>query len=138
MFRLLPLVLAFVLCFLGSATAAPSPEPTIRWEKTYTSAVSQAKKTRKPLLIEFYADWCGPCKKMESTTLKNREVLKVVRRFVAVRVNLDKARDLARRFNVTSIPHALIMWPNGKIVREAVGYQEAPDFRLFLLQGLPD
>lgn len=138
MFRLLPLVLAFALCFLGSVQAAPSAESHIRWEKTYASAVTQSKKTRKPLLIEFYADWCGPCKKMESTTLRDNEVLKVVRRFVAVRINLDKARDLARRFKVTSIPHALIMWPNGKIVREAVGYQEAPDFRLFLLQGLPE
>lgn len=138
MFRTLPLLLALAFLLLAGQTAAPAADPAIRWEKSYAQAVARSRKTRKPLLIEFYADWCGPCKKMAQTTLKNREVLKVASRYVAVKVDLDKARNLAKRFKVTSIPHAIIMWPNGKVVREAVGYQEAPDFRLFLLQGLPN
>jgi thiol:disulfide interchange protein DsbD len=108
----------------------------IKWEKNYASALALARKTKKPVLVEFYADWCGPCKQMARTTLQDPAIVKLTRKFVSVRVDLDRQKDLARKYDVQSIPYTVILNPNGKVTRAATGYQDVNGFRLFLMQGL--
>ena len=74
----------------------------------------------KPVLLDFYADWCGPCK-MLSPVLSEiadeyAEVLKVAK------VNVDDEPELAMKFKVSSIP-MLVLFKNGKIVSTSVGYR---------------
>ncbi len=74
----------------------------------------------KLVLIDFYADWCGPCKMMspiiDKIAEENGEKVKVCK------LNVDEAQDIAMEYNVMSIP-TLVMIKNGKIVDTMVGLQ---------------
>ena len=74
----------------------------------------------KPVLLDFYADWCGPCKMLapvlHEITEENIGALKVGK------INVDEQMELAMRFQVSSIP-MLVVFKNGKAVAKSVGYR---------------
>jgi len=74
-------------------------------------------KSEKPVVIDFYADWCGPCKMLSpvvEAVAKENEDIKVVK------VNVDDAQDLAIKYEVMSIP-TLVVIKNGKETNRTVG-----------------
>ena len=74
----------------------------------------------KPVLLDFYVDWCGPCKMLapvvHEIAEENAGTLKVGK------VNVDEQMELAMRFQVSSIP-MLIVFKDGKAVAKSVGYR---------------
>lgn len=75
----------------------------------------------KPVLIDFYADWCGPCKMMAPII---EEVAKELDGKVKVgKINIDENQDLAIQFNVMSIP-TIISFENGKPDKRFVGVRD--------------
>ena len=74
----------------------------------------------KPVLLDFYADWCGPCKMLapvlHEIAEENAGALKVGK------VNVDEQMELAMRFQVSSIP-MLVVFKDGKTVAKSLGYR---------------
>lgn len=77
----------------------------------------------KRVLVDFYADWCGPCKMMG-------KVLEDVD-FDILKVNVDTHSDLAKEFGVMSIP-TLILFEDGKAVKKSIGFMVKDDLEDFL------
>ena len=76
-------------------------------------------------LVDFFADWCGPCKMLAP----NLEELSD--EFNIVKVNVDEFEDLARRYGIMSIP-ALYLFKNGEVIDKKIGYQETEELRNWL------
>lgn len=75
------------------------------------------KGTSLPILIDFYADWCGPCKMLAPTI---EEIAAGAVDFIVAKINVDEAPAIAERFGVMSIP-TLIVLRGGEEIARAVG-----------------
>ncbi len=85
----------------------------------------------KPVLLDFYADWCGPCRSLLPVVEKLAE--KHSEDFIIQKVNVDKFPDLAAQFGVRSIP-ALFVLKSGQIAETLVGYKSEVELES-ILQG---
>lgn len=77
----------------------------------------QLKISEKPVLIDFYADWCGPCRMVSPIV---DEIANESDAYVVAKINVDDEPELANLFGVSSIPMLVVM-KNGKVVNQAVG-----------------
>lgn len=87
---------------------------------TADNFIEEVFQSDKTVLIDFYADWCGPCKKLSpivSEIADERDDIKVVK------VNVDQEQDVAIDFQVMSIP-TLVVLKEGKVTNRAVGLIE--------------
>ncbi len=78
---------------------------------------SMVLSSEKPVLLDFYADWCGPCKMISPFV---EEISNEHPEFLVGKINVDEAPDLAAKFKIVSIP-ALFALKDGKIVNQIVG-----------------
>lgn len=85
--------------------------------KVTTDNFSEVIATEKPVLLDFYADWCGPCRMVGPIVA---EIAEEHPEISVGKVNVDEQPDLARKFNVTSIP-LLVVLKNGEIANSALG-----------------
>ena len=78
----------------------------------------EVRKTDKKVLVDFYADWCGPCKMMAPTIEKIEEE---VSEYAKVgKVNVDDSPEIAEEFGIMSIP-TLLIFENGEVIHKHVG-----------------
>ncbi len=74
-------------------------------------------QTNKPVLIDFYAAWCGPCRMVSPLV---DEIAEENSDYQICKVDVDEAPELAQKFGVMSIP-TLVVWKDGKVVTQNVG-----------------
>ncbi len=80
---------------------------------------TQVLQNPKPVLVDFYADWCGPCKMLSPLV---EEIAASEDAFEVFKLNVDEAPDIAARYGVMSIP-TLIAFKAGEAVQRKVGVQ---------------
>jgi thioredoxin:protein disulfide reductase len=103
----------------------PAP-PALHFEPYSSQVLASAAEARKPVLIDFSADWCIPCREMERSTFIDPGVVREASRFVTLRANLtaqDKTNDeLTHQFDIQGVPTTLLIDSSGKVSQRKVGY----------------
>ena len=86
----------------------------------------ELKNTTNPILVDFFAPWCGHCRVQEPIITKLADELKD--RAVIAKINVDENRDTAARFFVSGIP-AMLVFKNGKLVEQIAGVRQIDELK---------
>ena len=128
---------------LGVWLAVSMPTKSVEWAPFTGERLTQATSQGKPVVLDFYADWCIPCHELDRSTFTHPEVQRVLARFVPLKVDLtnDKVEEvqaLRARFNVNGVPTVLFLTPEGDEVPETriVGFLPPRDFAARAEQAL--
>jgi thioredoxin-related protein len=143
--RFMASAISIIAVALWSLALLPqsSRAESITWYK-YDEGVKQAAKLNRLILIDFYTDWCGWCKKMDKTTFTDQAVVEYINKnFIAIKVNAESNASLsspdglnsgvkvARSFGVNSYPQYWFVESNGKKIDKLPGY--APPDRFIIV-----
>ena len=93
----------------------------------------QVLKENNLVLVDFYADWCGPCKMVAPVLEKFRE--EVVGKMEVVKINVDNEETLVWQFGIQSIP-TLLFFKDGKPFRQEIGYRTNQQLHQILEEAL--
>ncbi|MCW5942300.1 MAG: thioredoxin fold domain-containing protein [Fimbriimonadaceae bacterium] len=103
--------------------AAASLAGEIRWAKSIAIAQAESKRSGKLLMVDFYTDWCGWCKKLDKDTYTDAKVIDLSNRVVSLKTDAEKeGKDLAKKYGVNGYPTILFLDPQGSVVGKIGGY----------------
>ncbi|MCF7889514.1 MAG: protein-disulfide reductase DsbD [Victivallales bacterium] len=90
----------------------------IKTEKQLQKYIKQAQEKNKPIMIDFYADWCTACKEMEQETFSNPSVRRELKNFITLKADVTESnsetRALQKKYNVFGPPYIVFLNPQGK------------------------
>jgi len=136
----------FVAGYVVPRPAAPLPEGAsqVAWIE-YGPALDEARDTGKPIFVDFFAEWCGPCHVMDRTTFRDPDVVALMDdRVHAVRVDSEGEEerhgwtgvDLATKYGVMNYPTVALLDAQGNMFTSRSGAQNADQFRSWLTDAL--
>lgn len=128
--------LLFILVWTAHCVPAHAETGHTGWMHDYSEALALSRRLNKPLLIHFYADWCGPCKQMERSVLNRREVLaELSRSVIAVKINTDRNPKVAEQYGVTALPSDVFVEPSGARLLESEGKRSVAEYRMAIARA---
>lgn len=97
------------------------------FDGTFQEALEKAQTENKPIFLDIYATWCGPCKKLKRKTFSDKAVGDYYNKnFINIAIDGEtpEGRELANKYNVQSYPTLLILDKNEKKLTKQVGFVE--------------
>jgi thioredoxin-related protein len=112
----------------------------------YEEGMENARESNKPVLLSFYTDWCGWCKRMEKETYGDPQIQQFLNlNFIAIKINAEskepirmdgkemKMKDLTRKYGVRAFPTTVFLESDGTPIAPLAGYSEPASFRKVLV-----
>ncbi len=102
--------------------AAP---PGVAWKPSLQVALQEAKRTKKPVMVELGAKWCAPCRAMEKNTYTQLSVVRESRKWVPVKIDIEAHPEIAARYGLQNPPLVVFLKSDGTVVSKFTGYADA-------------
>ena len=103
-----------------------------KWGDNLELALNQASDSDKIIMIDFMAQWCPPCKKMDQETFSDQNVIEKLNEFILLKIDVDKQQNVAKKYNGNArkyggmgIPNILFLDKEKNIVHRIVGFHDA-------------
>ena len=103
----------------------------IKWGNNLDSAFTIASNSKKIIMIDFMAEWCPPCKKMDKETFSNINIINKSSEFIPIRIDIEKHQNVAEEYNGNArkyggvgIPNILFIDKEKKVFRHIVGFHD--------------
>ena len=134
--------ISILLLVSGVAFAIPKKHAVeVRWDKYDSKALAAASAANKPVVIDFYADWCLPCKELDEKTFTDPAVAAELNRFVRVKADLtapddDTTKRLTKEYAILGVPTLVFLDEKGREIRDLrlTGYEPPTEFLARLRQ----
>jgi thiol:disulfide interchange protein DsbD len=121
-----------VVALSGLGLLIVNDAPGIAWTDFSDDALREARVAGRPVLIDFQAVWCLPCREMEHTTFRDPAVVEAARGFATLKADVteqdDRTTALMSRFNVPGVPTYVLLDARGAERRRFIGFVAAPIF----------
>ncbi len=116
------------------ASSAKGKEQVMEITLTKTNFEAEVLKSDKPVLVDFWAPWCGPCRMLAPILA---EIAEEKADAVKVgKVNVDEEPDLAAKYGISGIP-AILLFKNGQVAATSVGFKPKPELEAFITAHAP-
>lgn len=120
-------IIAAAAALLGGAGVLFAEGPFA--SMSFDEAMKAAAKSGKPIFIDFYTTWCGPCKMLDQSTWKDEKVIAWLGdKVIALKIDAEKEAKLAEKYKITGYPTLLFLKPDGTEMERLTGYTPADEF----------
>jgi tetratricopeptide (TPR) repeat protein len=120
--------IAMAACIVAIAGTAGAE---INWsDASYEQMLQRAQQENKNVFIDFYATWCGPCKRLDKDVYPDARVETLLNSMVSAKFDAEKDpwKPTADKFRVRAYPTLIVISPEGKEIGRYIGYMDPPDF----------
>ncbi len=133
------LIILILNCSTKEKTTNEKESKQIAWLYDINKAKEMAKTQNKPLMIDFSAEWCPPCLKMNDSTFSNQNVIEKSKHFIPLKIDVDKQGDIANKYKSNAskyggigIPNILFISPDSIKLAHPIGYKNPEQFIMIM------
>ena len=137
-FRIIKTIFGVVVMAVAAYAVIPKETASINWKPYSESAI--ASIGQKGIIIDFYADWCIPCKELDALTFSDPRVIKLSEEFNTYKADMTKSLDdevetLRDKYKIIGVPTVLLLNSKGEEVNRITGFVNADEF-LKIMSGI--
>ena len=131
-FRVFKYVFSILIITVSVYAMVPSQKNSVEWEM-YTEYAVENISDKKGIIIDFYADWCIPCKELDALTFSDQRVIDLSKEFATFKADMTKSvspevESLRNKYTIIGVPTVLILSADGNELQRITGFVNADEF----------
>ena len=132
-FKIFKIIFSVVVLALSIYSLIPSEKISPDWQTFSDDKYAASINNNERIIIDFYADWCIPCKELDALTFSNTKVVEESKRFTSYKVDMtqtlsEETEKIRNNFNIVGMPTVLIINSKGEEVERLTGFVNAEEF----------
>jgi thiol:disulfide interchange protein DsbD len=130
-FKIFKIIFSVVILTIGIYSLIPSDTKSVDWKPYGEEALTEIEG--RGVIIDFYADWCIPCKELDALTFSDPEVIKLSKEFETYKADMTESlsaevESLREKYNILGVPTVLILNSRGEEQERITGFVDADEF----------
>lgn len=132
-FKLFKIIFSMIVIGISIYSIMPAEKLSPNWREYTEEDFQEALLNKQKIVIDFYADWCIPCKELDALTFSDKRVINELKNYITLKVDmtqtLSEKNDIIRKkFNIVGMPTVLIIDSNGNEVERLTGFVNSDEF----------